>query len=156
MSEKLDDGASRALRPDAQAFDEVRIVTVPRYKTSELSGDEWRISAEIKFYRNGELKHTESFGDVKTACGFAYAEYVSASDDGKAYFAGEGEFCDQEGCSSTVTTRLEINTNHCNRCGVAAEHQFPAYRMFCDKHKRRGNCGIDDSDRNYENIVPVA
>lgn len=39
------------LRPDAQAFDEVRIVTVPRYKQSGLSGDEWRISAAIRLYR---------------------------------------------------------------------------------------------------------
>gem|GEM_PF-6705725 len=39
-----------ALRPDAQAFDEIRIVTVPRYKTSGLSGDEWRISAMIQFF----------------------------------------------------------------------------------------------------------
>lgn len=37
---------SCALRPDAQAFDEIRIVTVPRYKQSGLSGDEWRIHAE--------------------------------------------------------------------------------------------------------------
>ena len=55
MTDKLFDKPSRALKPDAQAFDEVRIVTVPRYKRSDLSGDEWRISAEIQFYRNGVL-----------------------------------------------------------------------------------------------------
>ena len=142
--------ASRALKPDAQAFDEVRIVTVPRYKMSGLSGDEWRISAEIKFYRNGVLKHSESFGDVKTACGFAYAEYVRACDDGKAYFAGEGDFCDQEGCSEKAAHRLVIKTNYCPNCAVPAQHQFPAYRLFCDRHKQRGDCGIDDANRNYD------
>jgi len=149
MNEKLGTESSRAYRPNAQAFDEVRIVTCPRYKTSDLSGDEWRISAEIKFYRNGELKHSESYRDVQTACGFAYAEYSRACDEGRAYFAGEAEFCDQEGCSATATHRLVIKTNHCDRCGVAAEHQFPAHRMFCDKHLTRGDCGIDDADRNY-------
>lgn len=144
------DKPSRALRPDAQGFDEVRIVTCPRYKMSGLSGDEWRISTEIKFYRNGELRHSEFYRDIQTACGFAYAEYARACDDGKAYFAGEDEYCDQEGCSAEATHRLDIKTNHCDRCGVAAEHQFPQYRLFCDEHKRRGDCGIDDADRNYE------
>lgn len=50
---------NRAYRPDAQAFDEIRIFTVPSYKTSGLSGDEWRISATVEFYRNGILRHTE-------------------------------------------------------------------------------------------------
>lgn len=49
----MGDKARRALRPDAQACDEIRIYTVPRYKTSGLSGDEWRISAVTEFYRKG-------------------------------------------------------------------------------------------------------
>jgi hypothetical protein len=44
----------RAQKPDAQAFDEVRIKTVPRYKTSGLSGDEWRISATIQLMLSGQ------------------------------------------------------------------------------------------------------
>lgn len=45
---------SKAYRPDAQAFDEVRITTVPRWKESELSGDEWRISAKMEFLNRDE------------------------------------------------------------------------------------------------------
>ena len=145
----INEKPNRALKPDAQAFDEVQIVTVPRYKMSGLSGDEWRISAEIRFYRNGELKHSERYRDVKTACGFAYAAHAEACDNGHAYFAGEGEVCDQEGCADKAINRLDIETNHCQNCGVPARHQFPAYRMFCNKHKQRGDCGIDDADRNY-------
>jgi hypothetical protein len=55
----------RALRPDAQAFDEVRIVTVPRYKISGLSGDEWRISSHIEFYRKGRKVHERGFGKAE-------------------------------------------------------------------------------------------
>jgi hypothetical protein len=33
-----------------QNVDEVRIATIPRYKTSDISGDEWRISAKIEFF----------------------------------------------------------------------------------------------------------
>ena len=32
--------------PDDEWYDEVRIVTVPRYKTSGLSGDEWRFTSD--------------------------------------------------------------------------------------------------------------
>jgi len=55
----------RALRPDAQAFDEVRIVTVPRYKTSGMSGDEWRISATIQFMRKGRIVHERGISSVE-------------------------------------------------------------------------------------------
>ena len=146
---------SRALRPDAQAFDEIRIVTVPRYKMSGLSGDEWRISAEIQFLRKGTIRHRESYRDVQTACGFLYAEHGKACDDGHAYFAGEGNLCDQEGCKAEATHRHNIQINHCDHCGVDARHQFPSYRLFCDEHKIRGDCGIDDADRNYE-VVEIA
>ena len=140
----------RALRPGAQAFDEIRIVTVPRYKESELSGDEWRISAEIQFWRKGKIRHRKSYRDIQTACGFLYAAHGSACDDGHAYFAGEGNLCDQEGCYAEATDRLNIKINHCDRCGVDSRNQFLNYRLFCDDHKRRGDCGIDDADRNYE------
>ena len=92
-----------ALRPDAQAFDEVRIITVPRYKTSGLSGDEWRIHAEAQFYRKGRLIFSEGCRDVQAACGLVYGWYVTACDDGKAYFAGDGVTCDQEGCHEPAT-----------------------------------------------------
>ena len=36
---------------DDEWYDEVRITTVPRYKTSSLSGDEWRTSARIQILR---------------------------------------------------------------------------------------------------------
>jgi len=46
-----------ALRPDANSFDEIRIRTIPRYKTSGLSGDEWRISMVTEFLRKGKVVH---------------------------------------------------------------------------------------------------
>ncbi len=143
-----DDRADRALRPDAQGFDEVRIVTVPRYKTSGLSGDEWRISAEVQFWRKGILRHTVAHGNIETACGCAYADLMRAIDDGRAYFAGEGNFCDQEGCSRESTVTYRLRQSFC-RDGHAAVPR-PTVRKFCDVHKKRGDCGLDDSDANYE------
>ena len=104
---KLGDTESTALRPDAQAFDEIRIVTVPRWKTSGLSGDEWRISAVTQFYRKGKLIHEVSCRNVETACGFLCWEHSRATDDGKAYFASMDDRCDQEGCADRAVVMLK-------------------------------------------------
>lgn len=152
--------SSNALRPDAQAFDEVRIVTVPRYKQSGLSGDEWRISAEIQLWRKGKLVHTDGYRDVKTACGFAYSVYVRAIDDGKAYFGGDGLTCDQEGCAEQATVRYRVVKNMCagpGMCGQEKQNYGQInYRHFCERHKTRGDCGLDDADRNYEQVPVTA
>lgn len=146
---KLGDHKDFAIRPDAQAFDEVRIITIPRYKTSGLSGDEWRISARMQFLRKGVVHHEVSVGSVETACGMAYAEYVKAVDDGKAYFAGDGKVCDQEGCVDLATVWYRLKRRFCNE-GHGSEPIGMTIRSFCERHKKRGDCGLDDADRNYE------
>jgi len=140
----------RALRPDAQAFDEVRIVTVPRWKSSGLSGDEWRISAKIEFYRKGKLiRDVDHFHDIETACGFAYSAYHAAIGNGDAYFGGEGDTCDQEGCPRNSSVTYRLKKKFC-RDGHESEPMWPTIRKFCAEHARRGDCGLEDADRNYE------
>lgn len=139
----------RDLRPDAQAFDEVRIITVPRFKESELSGDEWRISATIQLLRKGRIIYEQGFRNVETACGFLYSVYLTAIDDGRAMFGGEDDFCDQEGCSELATITYRKKFNYC-REGHRSELHNVTIRKFCDRHKHRGDCGLDDADDNYE------
>jgi hypothetical protein len=140
---------SCALRPDAQAFDEIRIFTVPRYKTSGLSGDEWRIHAEVQFFRKGKLIFSEGCRDTKTAAGLLYSWYVRACDDGKGYFAGDGIVCDQEGCHEPATVRLRRLASYCNEGHKDQPSDVSLYRHFCEQHKTRGDCALDDADRNY-------
>lgn len=145
---------NRGIKPDAQAFDEVRIVTVPRYKTSGLSGDEWRISASMQFFRKGKMVHEKSVRDVKVACAMVAAEYYHAIDDGKGFYAGEESKCDQEGCSEEATVTYMVKEEFAKE----DPHQwhrppiFKTYRRFCAKHSRRGDYGFDDSDANYKLI----
>lgn len=141
----------RALRPDAQAFDEIRITTVPRYKTSGLSGDEWRISAKIEFMRNGRVMAEDGARDVESAAKFLAWKLAMACDDGKAYFAGEGEFCDQEGCAEKATVTYRLKKTYC-REGHPSEPSRPTTRQFCNLHRTRGDCGLEDSDANYEPV----
>lgn len=140
---------SCALRPDAQAFDEIRIVTVPRYKESELSGDEWRIHAEAQFYRKGQLIFTEGCRNTATAAGLLYAWYMKACDDGKGYFAGDGLTCDQEGCCAPATIRYRRLWAYCRDGHKSEPSEVSLYRHFCERHKERGDCGFDDADANY-------
>ena len=142
---------TNAIRPDAQAFDEVRIITVPRYKQSGLSGDEWRISVETQFYRKGVLIFSIGHRNIETACGFAYANYLGGIDDGKAYFAGDGKTCDQEGCSNSATVKYRL-IKLFSREGYESTPYTKTYRHFCDKHSQRGDCALEDADRNYEII----
>ena len=141
----------RACRPDAQAFDEVRIKTVPRYKMSGMSGDEWRISAVVEIYRKGRLMHSASFGNMEYAMRLADAEYIKASEGGKQYYGGEDGFCDQEGCANPPTVTYKLAKEYC-RAGHSSEPSGTVVRLFCDEHKTRGDCGLEDSDKNYERI----
>ena len=143
-----------ALRPDAQAFDEVQIRTVPRYKQSGLSGDEWRISAQLDFMRKGKIICSEHCRDIETACGMAYSYLMQAMDKGNAYFAGDGIHCDQEGCSELATVKYQRKHDY-DRSARKGEPGIHLYRHFCEKHKTRGDCGFDDSDTNYT-PVPLA
>lgn len=144
---------NRDIRPDAQGFDEVRLVTVPRYKTSGLSGDEWRISVIAEYYRKGRLITSEFIAHkMETAVNFLGYKYVVASENHPgAYFGGEGDFCDQEGCSK-IATWTAVKKFDWSRDGHKSEKPSKSYRLFCDQHKIRGDCGLDDSDSNYEFI----
>ena len=89
----------RAGRPDGQFIDEIKIVTVPRFKESELSGDEWRISAKIEFYRKGQLIGEKFARDVETAARFLDWFITNFREDGKIADAKIDDLCDQEGCA---------------------------------------------------------
>lgn len=150
---KLGEKQTRDLKPDAQAFDEVRVTTVPRYKTSGLSGDEWRISAKIEFMRKGRVVAEEGCRDVEAACRLMAWYYSKACDDGKGFFAGEGDLCDQEGCAETATVTYRKKQDYC-REGHPHEIKYTEkVRRFCARHSTRGDCGLDDADDNYELIA---
>lgn len=141
----------RALRPDAQACDEIRIFTVPRYKMSGLSGDEWRISATIQFYRKGKLIKESSYSNMEYAVRLLDKDFIDLSCGGGAYYAGEGNLCDQEGCDSEATVKYRLKKEFCNS-GHGTDCDRPVVRLFCDEHKTRGDCGLEDADANYERV----
>lgn len=148
-----------ALKPDAQAFDEIRIVTVPRYKTSGLSGDEWRISARTEFWRKGHKVHEVYHGNIEKACILLGHDLWQAQDAGLAFFGGgEHGACDQEGCTSPATVFYKLKKEFSREGYEHNPYEFdqrPLTRGFCERHSTRGDCGLEDSDGNYERLEGI-
>ncbi len=154
--DKLEEKLHHALAPDRQMFDEVRIVTVPRYKTSGLSGDEWRISAMVQFIKKGTIVAERGFSNVDTAIELLSMMRVQWAEMGEGEIPGARELvnkkglCDQEGCSEPATVKYLIKQEWCDQCGQKKESYSKQYRQFCEKHKQRGDCSLEDQDKNYE------
>src|SRR3990167_5217124 len=133
----------RAIRPNAQPFDEFRIVTVPRYKTSELSGNEWRISHKMQLLRKGIVVYESTDRDILIPIRDMVDKLEEKAHDRGNVF-GESYFCDQEGCSSkSDDTKKLLDTDK-------KEENTIFIRRFCKYHSKRGDCGIEDSDDNYQ------
>ena len=144
----------RAERPDSQFVDEIRIVTVPRYKESELSGDEWRISGRIEFYRKGVLVGEQITRDVASGARFVDWFLSNGRESGKIDTPSTiGDYCDQEGCCKPWAKRFRLKKRF-GTDGREIDQKWMRdviqYRAFCEDHAIRGDCGLDDADANYE------
>lgn len=186
---------------EAQARAFLRLALIERYKTSDLSGDEWRFSAGL-YLRESDAEwrlitneislkslvaslYPALYGDFDIAkwpkeffarkvgtITFAWKGFPiwSSSYDGKpidllvaaghlpwAFLkSGDGgcdpsplkTLCCQPGCSEPHVAVYRLKKRYC-RDGHASDAGGDV-RGFCVKHLRRGDCGLEDSDRNYE------
>lgn len=145
-----------AQKPDAQGFDEIKLVTRPRYKTSGLSGSEWRISVHVEFWRKGKKIHEDFCGhDMEKAVCLLSQRYFVAHDEGKMFFGGgEDGKCDQEGCAELANVFYRMKTEKCNHYGhdpILLDDEV-VVRQFCERHSVRGDSDFEDQDSNYELI----
>lgn len=137
---------------DFTAIDEIRIKVVPRYKTSGLSGDEWRVGTEIEFCFKGEVIGKE----YRTRLDYAVNGLWSMMEQftspiSKRVIELEKTKCDQPSCPNDAITKYQLKTLYSDRgekLAAPANH----YRKFCAQHLRRGDCGLEDADANYEVI----
>lgn len=142
---------------DFEAFDKITLEVVPRYKTSGLSGDEWRISVAIKFWFKGEVVHTSSARDMASALlllGREFLEHQSPLPMRVIELERSGK-CDQPGCDADSVSRYRFK----RLCSARGEYLHDdenkysdSYAQFCKRHLRRGDCGREDADDNYEVI----
>lgn len=187
----------------ASAF--LRLGIRERYKTSGMSGDEWRFSTILQLrtlpsdawedtssgYRDLECHaaalYPELYGDFKAgknawlyrrkvggiafawkgrpvwcasydgeatdllvACGHLPWALITAPENGQ-YHEPTADACCQPGCVAPAVSVYRQRKEWCGRCSAEGqEPDRPQFRAFCAAHLRRGDCGLDDSDENYE------
>lgn len=147
---------SHVLPPDDEKYDKVTIEIVPRWKESELSGDEYRFSYVVKAWRKGEVLVTRSWSRLEWALmGLQYTLYIHIEDEGFDHEAWERtrQLCDQPGCDDEPTVFYKRLKAYTKGGEELARQNRKEYRQFCTIHKYRGDCGFDDADANYEPML---
>lgn len=142
---------------DDDWIDEIKIIIVPRYKTSGMSGDEWRFSATVQLFRKGVLLFERSFSKLHYAIDFLSAIQHEYADQGRGYKDADDNpvdfdrFCFNPGCREDGVVEYEL-INEYIRAGIKEEKRSwrgPARRRFCELHAQRGDCALEDADSNY-------
>jgi hypothetical protein len=140
---------------DDDYVDEIRVVIRERYKTSGLSGDEWRFHRVVQLYRKGALLGERPFnGSMQTVAGFVGLAYAEICEGGEFTRPADEHLCFQPGCRNEAVSEYEL----IEEFGPQGQRLHPdesmtarwsVRRKFCARHLRRGDCGREDSDRNY-------
>lgn len=140
--------------PKFESFDEVRLRVVPRFKTSGLSGDEWRTSVLVEFSFKGEVVHSFGARDMASAILLLGQKWIEAQEPiPNRVIEVERERCDQPGCPDFATVQMEVvrlAADDGSWLDAKERHGTP-YRQFCDRHANRGDCSREDRDENYVN-----
>lgn len=143
-----------ANHPDDELYDTIHIKTVPRWKDSEISGDEYRFSYVAEVIRKGEVIISFSASKMDWLLdGLKWRILTGRQGDNfdNEAFKRTQDKCDQPSCANVAThwfKRIKAYTKQ----GDELARKPSTYRQFCDNHIRRGDCGLDDADANYEEI----
>jgi len=135
---------------DDEWYDAINIYCVERWKDSEISGDEWRFTYVADFMRKGSVQKTLRAHKLAwllpTIAAHQSFAPVGDDDDARQDF---NEVCFQPGCGREATHEFRKVKDWCPSCGTSHSGHGDKGRRFCDRHKRRGDCGLDDADSNY-------
>ena len=139
---------------DDEGVDRIELVATPRYKTSGLSGDEWRVGAKIVFYRKGEVMHEDFRTSVKSAVAhLAYLLDLVPEKAPRPLWGLDEKTCAQYGCAEPAEVVLRLKQEWSDRGdGPLPDRHFEQRRAFCRRHAVRGDCGLEDADKNYEQV----
>lgn len=141
-----------------ESFDRVELAVVPRYKTSGLSGDEWRQHVAIRFFFKGELVHEDGSNNMESALLRLGHIWVAAQEPiPQRVIEIEKDRCDQPSCVNPAVGRFRLKKLFSAQGEAidAADTYGSRYRQFCRVHLRRGDCSREDADTNYEPLDGV-
>lgn len=143
--------------PEDERYDAIDIRCVERWKESELSGDEWRFSYVAYVKRKGEIIFEIGASTLDWLLkGLSWRMVVDPENDNFDYDAWDrvANRCDQPGCPRVATIFFQRLKRYTKRGeALLQDDDRKEYRKFCNNHKYRGDCGLDDADHNYKEIA---
>lgn len=95
--------------PEFESFDRIELRVIPRFKTSGLSGDEWRTSVAISFWFKGAVVFEAFARDMSTAIMLIPHFWIQQQEPIPEHvISREKRTCDQPGCSKPHTKQRWI------------------------------------------------
>lgn len=154
----------RRRHPDDRSFfDAFEVQRIEHYKTSSLSGDQWRFRWIVRLYRKGVAYverivggHDGAFAATVAAEGLAIGSEVFGASGWTTLLevpSEEGTCC-QPCCAKPATVRYAMRLEYDQTCffSRAVPDDCVYYREFCEDHRERGDAGLDDGGTNYIEI----
>ena len=143
--------------PEFQTIDRIEITLVPRWKTSGMSGDEWRQSWSVQGYFKGIPVFNFACGrKIEYPLAMLPGKFLEWGDNGIAdeILKAEKDLCDQPSCKNpwTVAGVLKRLTSDNGSYLDPSDSPFRYFRRFCDDHATRGDCSREDCDDNYAEL----
>lgn len=137
---------------DWETFDKITMEVVPRYKTSGMSGDEWRFGTVIKLWFKGHVVHEDFRTSMEAA--IRYLPVIvgeAACPISTEHVQLDEQHCDNPGCGNPWVARYVMKRRTAANGLYLADEEMvkPRYRKFCKQHLRRGDCSREDADDNY-------
>ena len=143
---------------DDEGVDEITIKLAPRFKTSGLSGDEWRVSAVIVFKRKGIVIYERPVHRMRDAAKYLpwlmEVEMPDKTEFKRGLYGHYPDECAQPGCDKPAVNHYRIKHLFSDQGDgpLPREASWEDRRAFCEGHSLRGDCGLEDADANYELI----
>lgn len=144
----------KALAGD-EGIDRITLEVVPRFKESELSGDEWRTSVKVTFYRKGKPMAEKTFGTMKGATAAVGWFFQTVHETSPVPLWGLDDCtCAQYGCDQEAVRVVQLKKEFSaqGEGPLPKEGDEVVRRAFCVGHRHRGNASRKDSEQNYQNV----
>jgi len=136
---------------DDEGFDRIEIEQVPRFKTSDMSGDEWRTSAVTRFYRKGKLVSEVSTGRMEVAAAqLGHFFFTLPETCPEPLYLVCEEVCNQPSCGAPAVVTYRLKEEFSRQGEGPLPQGSEASRSFCEAHMERGDASREDSMQNYE------
>jgi len=155
--------------PEDDGVIDMTMERIPRWKESELSGDEWRYTMVatimMKDWEDGgsisEFIHGKDFAQMALRVAQRLDELMSYGNQLTVPYAvdkpSDIRVCFQPACIRSPVNVFSIRQHYTGfpYQGHKMDDNYggPSVRAFCKQHSHRGDCDLEDNDDNYELIA---